>query len=116
MFLSSFKQTLSGSFKTLSPFFSPSISIFLTFHLFYDLENEKREDKEPYREENLKGYQPSQVAGGPYVFQCPDKKGEDKRAHDNPQPGSRNIVQESDLGQPHSEIHGCKRKINQPKV
>jgi len=85
MFLSSFKQTLSGSFKILCPFFSPSISIFLAFHLFYGLGNEKREDKEPYREENLKGYQLSPVAGGPYVFQRPDKKGEDKRSHDNPQ-------------------------------
>jgi hypothetical protein len=90
----------------------PPWLLFLALYLFYDFGNEKREDKETYGEENLKGYQLSPIFGGPHIFQRPDKKGEDKRTHDNAQAGSRNIVPKSDFGQPHAKIHGRKRKIN----
>jgi hypothetical protein len=93
-----------------------SISLFIALYLFYDLGNEKRENKKPYGEENLKGYQLFPVAGGPYIFYRPDEKGEDKRTHDNAQAGSRNIVPESDFGESHAKVHGRKWKVKQPKI
>ena len=88
----------------------------LPLHLFDDLGNEEREDEQADGKENLERDQLAPVAGDPDLFEGADEEGEYEGADDDAQTGAHEIVHEPHFGQPHAEIHGGKRKINQTQI
>ncbi len=80
---------------------------------FDDLWDEKRKDKEDYREKNLERKQLTPLTAGPNLFQGSDEESKYESSNKDAQAGPCKIIPESYLRDTHSEIHNGERKIDQ---
>src|SRR3990172_5907742 len=84
--------------------------------LLDDFRDEERKDEQGDGKDDFRGEQASPVAAHPDIPERSDEEGEHEDPHQDSQPGSENIIQEADPGQPHTEVHGGEREVDQAQV